>query len=106
MNRAIYVQRPAPTAEDLSNTAENMVNASPVLKPILKNIARAYEKVYADQELPEFWGLRDFYSTVRSVSSKLSALDTNRPNSQNRSVRVSCWKQCNAILGVVLRRKQ
>jgi len=67
MNRAVHLYRPAPTVEDLSTTAEGMVNYAN-LKGYLQSLARAYNEVYSNQEQKDFWGLREFYSTVRHIN--------------------------------------
>jgi hypothetical protein len=70
MNRAVHLYRPAPTVEDLSVTAEGMV-ANANLKGYLQALARAYSEVYHAQQQPDFWGLREFYSTVRHINRAL-----------------------------------
>lgn len=62
--------RPAPTVEDLSLTAEGMVRSAN-LKGYLQALARAYNSVYHTQEHADFWGLREFYSTVRAINRSL-----------------------------------
>ncbi|KNC55646.1 uncharacterized protein AMSG_01915 [Thecamonas trahens ATCC 50062] len=71
MNRAVHLYRPAPTVDDLSITAEGMV-ASANLKGYLGSLAEAYSTTYANQQLPDFWGLREFYSTVRHINRALN----------------------------------
>ena len=75
MNRAVHLYRPAPTVEDLSRTAEGMVK-SVNLKGYLQSIAQAYSAVYHGQEREDFWGLREFYSTVRFINRSLAASPT------------------------------
>ena len=70
MNRAVHLYRPAPTVEDLSLTAEGMVRSAN-LKGYLQALARAYNTVYQEQDHADFWGLREFYSTVRAINSAL-----------------------------------
>jgi len=41
------------------------------LKGYLHALARAYSQTYHQQEHPDFWGLREFYSTVRSINVAL-----------------------------------
>ena len=67
MNRAVHLYRPAPTVEDLALTAEGMVRTA-MLKGYLQAIAEAFNGVYTHQDLADFWGMREFYSTVRSVN--------------------------------------
>jgi hypothetical protein len=67
MNRAAHLYRPAPTAEDLSATAEGMVKSAN-LKGYLQALARAYFAVYHMQSQwchEDFWGLREFYSMIK-----------------------------------------
>jgi hypothetical protein len=67
MNRAAHLYRPAPTAEDLSATAEGMVRSAN-LKGYLQALARAYFKVYhmqSEWNHEDFWGLREFYSLIK-----------------------------------------
>jgi hypothetical protein len=71
MNRAVHVFRPAPSVEDLCMTASGMVGASPRLDSLLPALARAYAAVYAEQQRSDFFGLRDFYATVRALAHEL-----------------------------------
>jgi hypothetical protein len=71
MNRAVHLYRPAPTIEDLSLTAEGMVRSAN-LKGYLQSLAKAYDETYRYQEQGDFWGLREFYSTVRAINASLS----------------------------------
>jgi hypothetical protein len=76
MNRAVHLYRPAPSVEDLANTAEGMVQ-NVTLKSYLQAISRSYSKVYEMQQSSEcevrtdFWGLREFYSTVKFIAGQL-----------------------------------
>lgn len=70
MNRAVHLYRPAPTVEDLSLTAEGMVRSAN-LKGYLHELARAYNEIYHSQEHADFWGLREFYSTVKAINSAM-----------------------------------
>jgi MoxR-like ATPase len=71
MNRAVHLCRPAPTIDDLAMTAEGMV-ANVNLKGYLNSLARGYHEVYSSQhERPDFWGLREFYSCVKLISTEL-----------------------------------
>jgi hypothetical protein len=72
MNRAVHLYRPAPTVEDLALTAEGMVNRAN-LKGYLQAIAKAFNEVYENQQSVDFWGMREFYSTVRYVNAALEA---------------------------------
>lgn len=79
MNRAVHLYRPAPTIEDLSLTAEGMVRSANV-KGYLQSLAKGYDETYREQEHFDFWGLREFYSTVRAINASLtqqrSAIET------------------------------
>lgn len=70
--------RPAPTVEDLALTAEGMVQRAE-LKGYLQAIAKAFSQVYDTQTLPDFWGMREFYSTVRAVNKALTDHETLSP---------------------------
>jgi len=70
MNRAVHLYRPPPTVEDLCDTAEGMVNSSN-LKAYLQSLSKAFFEVYGSQKRQDFWGLREFYSTVRVINSAL-----------------------------------
>ncbi|CAE7768431.1 Rnf213, partial [Symbiodinium microadriaticum] len=71
MNRAVHLYRPAPTVDDLSLTAEGMVRSAN-LKGYLHELARAYNYIYLHQAHADFWGLREFYSTVRAINNALA----------------------------------
>eukprot|EP00927_Polykrikos_kofoidii_P035934 TRINITY_DN30416_c0_g1_i1.p1 TRINITY_DN30416_c0_g1~~TRINITY_DN30416_c0_g1_i1.p1 ORF type:complete len:2733 (+),score=408.03 TRINITY_DN30416_c0_g1_i1:610-8199(+) len=70
MSRCVTLYRPPPTVDDLCSTAEGMV-ASANLKAYLQSLSRAFFEVYGSQQRPDFWGLREFYSTVRVVNAEL-----------------------------------
>ena len=82
MNRAVHLHRPAPTERDLAYTARGMLRvdgdasadrrskgAPDAVLPerLLRGLATAYTAVYENQKLPDFWGLREFYSLVKAV---------------------------------------
>lgn len=71
MNRAVHLFRPAPGVADLATTAEGMVKTAS-LKGYLQSLARAYNEVYSTQTQADFWGLREFYSTVRHINRALA----------------------------------
>ena len=71
MNRAVHLYRPAPTVADLSATAEGMVRGAG-LKAYLQAIAKAYSATYRTQSQQDFWGLREFYSTVKHINARLN----------------------------------
>jgi hypothetical protein len=71
MSRCVTLYRPPPTVEDLSITAEGMV-ASANLKGYLKPLSEAFFETYKMQKIcPDFWGMREFYSTVRVINMEL-----------------------------------
>ncbi|CAK0875561.1 unnamed protein product, partial [Prorocentrum cordatum] len=70
MSRFVTLYRPPATVEDLRVTAEGMV-ASANLRGYLKALSEAFFDVYRTQGRPDFWGMREFYSTVRVVHAEL-----------------------------------
>jgi hypothetical protein len=75
MNRAVHLFRPAPTVEDLALTAEGMVKSAN-LKGYLGALAKAYSAVYHAQSHADFWGLREYYSTVRAINAAINQPST------------------------------
>ena len=75
MNRAVHLYRPAPTVEDLALTAEGMVEKT-VVKGYLQAVAKAFSDVYQHQKLRDFFGMREFYSTVKSINASLGESST------------------------------
>jgi E3 ubiquitin-protein ligase RNF213 len=94
MNRAICLQRPEPTAEDIMFTGQNIVGVSarvaessvpprPVLarehsgatrlQPWLMNLANAFHSIYSNQQnffgqqSRDFIGMRDYYSLLKHI---------------------------------------
>ena len=43
------------------------------LKMYLRSLAEAFHAIYKDQRRPDFWGLREFYSTVREINALIKA---------------------------------
>lgn len=80
MNRAVHLHRPAPTVDDLALTAKGMLQCeagdgaskggASSNNRLLKGLAIGYERVYREQKLPDFWGLRDFYALVRTIGQR------------------------------------
>ncbi|CAK0799979.1 unnamed protein product [Prorocentrum cordatum] len=74
MSRCVTLYRPPPTIEDLCVTAEGMV-ASANLKAYLKPLSTAFHMMYKNQSptrgAGDFWGMREFYSTVRVINMEL-----------------------------------
>jgi len=72
MSRCVTLYRPPPTVPDLCVTAEGMV-ASGNLKGYLKSLSEAFFTTYKTQKRVDFWGMREFYSTVRVINAELKA---------------------------------
>ncbi|CAD7944987.1 unnamed protein product [Amoebophrya sp. A25] len=70
MSRAVHLYRSPPTIDDLTLTAEGMI-CNNQLKMYLRSLAEAFHAIYQQQPRPDFWGLREFYSTVRVVNAEL-----------------------------------
>jgi hypothetical protein len=70
MSRCVTLYRPPPTVDDLCVTAEGMV-ASSNLKAYLKPLSVAFYEMYKSQRIEDFWGMREFYSTVRVINMEL-----------------------------------
>lgn len=51
----------------ISRGLANAVNAK-VPQALLRKLSNSYSRIYQEQTLPDFWGLRDFYSLIKSVS--------------------------------------
>jgi E3 ubiquitin-protein ligase RNF213 len=91
MNRAVCLQRPEPSAEDIMFTGQNIVgttcsddgSASNSLgrsqfQPWLMSLARAFHALYSDQKRffgphsRNFIGMRDYYSLLKYLRDKVS----------------------------------
>jgi hypothetical protein len=70
MSRCVTLYRPPPTVEDLCITAQGMVN-SENLKGYLKTLSEAFFDLYRTQKKQDFWGMREFYSTIRVINAEL-----------------------------------
>eukprot|EP00439_Symbiodinium_sp_Y106_P033514 s1540_g4.t1 len=70
MSRCVTLYRPPPTVEDLSVTAEGMVQSAN-LKAYLRNLSEAFAEIYKRQKRADFFGMREFYSTVRVINAEL-----------------------------------
>ena len=70
MSRCVTLYRPPPTVEDLSITAQGMVQ-SENLKSYLRALSEAFAEIYKRQKRADFWGMREFYSTVRVINAAL-----------------------------------
>eukprot|EP00929_Paragymnodinium_shiwhaense_P043162 TRINITY_DN22233_c0_g2_i1.p1 TRINITY_DN22233_c0_g2~~TRINITY_DN22233_c0_g2_i1.p1 ORF type:complete len:3205 (-),score=983.73 TRINITY_DN22233_c0_g2_i1:80-9475(-) len=71
MNRCVMLYRPPPTVRDLQATAEGMAGGSANLKGYLHSLAVAFEETYRTQQQRDFWGMREFYSTIRALKVEL-----------------------------------
>jgi hypothetical protein len=72
MNRAILVQRPEPTKEDITTTGSSIVGLqskvqSKTIDQILEKVSRTYFEVYTNQIGRGFIGMRDYYSLVKNL---------------------------------------
>ena len=70
MNRAVHLYRQEPTVDDLALTAEGMVDSAS-LRGHLIGVAKSFSEVYRLQGQTDFWGMREFYSTVRFINRAL-----------------------------------
>eukprot|EP00928_Gymnodinium_smaydae_P026162 TRINITY_DN20620_c1_g3_i2.p1 TRINITY_DN20620_c1_g3~~TRINITY_DN20620_c1_g3_i2.p1 ORF type:complete len:2734 (+),score=683.56 TRINITY_DN20620_c1_g3_i2:907-8202(+) len=70
MSRCVTLYRPPPTVEDLCVTAEGIVNSAN-LKGYLRSLSEAFFEIYKTQRRKDFWGMREFYSTVRVINADL-----------------------------------
>ncbi|CAG8479091.1 963_t:CDS:10 [Gigaspora margarita] len=73
-SRALLVQRPQLTLEDLVEIAVRLLNDQSTTKvqpSSVRHLATAYiDYEKSDQEIPNFHGLRDYYSLVKSLSDQ------------------------------------
>ncbi|CAG8477178.1 1481_t:CDS:10, partial [Racocetra fulgida] len=73
-SRALLVQRPQLTLDDLVDIAVRLLNDESTTKvqpSSVRHIATAYlEYAESGQEIPNFHGLRDYYSLVKNLSSQ------------------------------------
>jgi hypothetical protein len=99
MNRAVFLYRPAPTVEDLADTAWGMVSSGSgtisggggsskaALKGCLQSLAIAYAAVYTEQQRRgrrrDFWGLREFYAVVKFISRSLEGGEVSGDGANN-----------------------
>ena len=74
MNRAIHLSRPEPTMEDLCETgcslqyADSDDSGQNLGKEELKCLTEAYLEYQSQQSHPNFHGLRDYYSMIKSLT--------------------------------------
>ena len=96
MSETLY--RSPPTVDDLSATAEGMV-ASRNLQAYLQSLSRAFFDVYDSQQRPDFWGLREFYSTVRVLNAELR----RKADSETSGQAVATTLEPHVLMKTVLR---
>jgi len=70
MSRCVTLYRPPPTVEDLVATAKGMVCATN-LEAYLRPLCEAFFEIYKNQTRKDFWGMREFYSTVRVINAAI-----------------------------------
>ena len=80
MNRAIHLSRPDMDVDELHNTGKLISSASAdqrsggcnenVGDKALRNLAEAYFDYQANQRMPNFHGLRDYYSLIKYISRR------------------------------------
>ncbi|CAG8574000.1 16629_t:CDS:10, partial [Gigaspora margarita] len=75
-SRALLVQRPLFSEKDLVDTANCLFEDSKIFNKVLSNfneflnkLAKAYLHYVENQKYPNFHGLRDYYSLVKSIKS-------------------------------------
>ncbi|KAF0511754.1 e3 ubiquitin-protein ligase [Gigaspora margarita] len=75
-SRALLVQRPLFSEDDLVDTAKCLFGDSKIFKKVLSNfntfldtLAKAYLHYVEKQKYPNFHGLRDYYSLVKSIKN-------------------------------------
>ena len=76
MNRAVLVQRPEPSHDDICQTGSSIMGLPPnarssPLVTLLEQLSRAYFKVYTNQAGRDFIGMRDYYSLIKSLRADL-----------------------------------
>ncbi len=77
MGRAIFLQRPSPTEEDLISTASAIIsqvgNDYPLQQELAK-LARSYNRLRGDcTKGNNFYGLRDFYQLVKFLDREMKS---------------------------------
>lgn len=81
MSRALYLNRPFPTTNDLAATALGIISSTehsnPILEKELKNIAEAYIDLCQNfEKAKDFYGLRDFYQLVKYLHRNMTSRET------------------------------
>jgi hypothetical protein len=74
MNRAIHISQPDPSVTDLVATGEAILDSYGMRKIYgeeqmieMKWLAKVYHEYHERQSKPDFHGLRDFYSLIKSL---------------------------------------
>jgi len=77
MNRAIHLSQPDPSEQDLYDTSIAILESfdssntdqglHQTLKKELRGLAKSYHQYHSRQTKPNFHGLRDFYSLIKSL---------------------------------------
>nr|XP_024402110.1 uncharacterized protein LOC112295119 isoform X3 [Physcomitrium patens] len=74
MNRAIHISQPDPSVNDLVGTAEAILDSYGMRSLFgvaqmteMKWLAKVYHEYHVRQSKPDFHGLRDFYSLIKSL---------------------------------------
>ena len=85
MNRAIHLSRPEPTIRDLYDTGHALLHAdSKTIRNIdLISLAEAYHEYQSKQSHPNFHGLRDYYSLIKSLSGSSDLQQINMALQRN-----------------------
>jgi len=73
MSRCVTLYRPPPEVEDLVVTASGMVSHAN-LQGFLRALSDAFHDIYKYQRRADFWGMREFYLTVRVINEELGKL--------------------------------
>ncbi|KAF0517032.1 e3 ubiquitin-protein ligase [Gigaspora margarita] len=68
-SRALLVQRPEFKEKDLIDTAKRILGKKTDIK--FNTLAKSYLEYEEDQRIPNFHGLRDYYSLVKSLGNKM-----------------------------------
>jgi E3 ubiquitin-protein ligase RNF213 len=76
MNRAVHLNRPLPSVDDLHFTVAKLLSAQNnhhLLKHLLSNLSKAYNSLYHSQKTKQdFYSLRDFYAFVKDLALDLA----------------------------------
>ena len=83
MNRAIHLSQPDPSEQDLYDTSIAILESydtskndalHQTLRNELRGLAKSYHTYHSCQKKPNFHGLRDFYSLIKSLQVKKSTV--------------------------------